>query len=225
MRLAEALALTTLGLASNNAAHGRTVEEDLASAPGVVDASSLVPELLVDLKYATEDNFLKRNVYGELRRCYLQKDAAKMLAAASKLLRQRDAKLRLLAYDCLRPRRVQLQMWEVVKGTPEQSYVANPHSKTGSIHNYGCAIDLTVASDDGKPLEMGTPFDHFGVEAQPRKETTLVVKGAITFEALANRLLLREVMVRAGFLPIGNEWWHFNCATHSQTRKRYTIVE
>ena len=72
---------------------------------------------------------------------------------------------------------------------------------------------------------MGTKFDHFGKEAEPRHEVKMLKKGQLTSEQLANRPLLREVMIRAGFLPLANEWWHFNCATNGQTRRRYKIVD
>jgi D-alanyl-D-alanine dipeptidase len=217
--------ILVLPLATSDDASAKEIEDFVAAAPGVVDVGGVVPNLLVELKYATTDNFLKKNVYGSLSRCFLQTEAARMLADAARWLERRDNNLRLLAYDCLRPRRVQRMMWEEVKGTPQQGYVADPNSKTGSIHNYGCAIDLTLASSDGRALDMGTPFDHFGVEAQPRHEIKMVADGRLSKDALANRLLLREVMVRAGFQPIANEWWHFNCASASQTRKRYKIVD
>lgn len=203
----------------------RTISETLNNTPNIIDAATVVPDLLVELKYATKDNFLKQNVYGDLHQCFLHKDATKQLAEAAKWLNKRDANLRFLAYDCLRPRQVQLIMWDAVKGTAQQSYVANPHSKIASIHNYGCAIDLTLSKADGTPLDMGTPFDHFGHEAQPRYEIKMLTNGKISPAALANRLLLREVMVRAGFYPIANEWWHFNCVTSSQVQKRYKIIE
>lgn len=202
-----------------------SVEQTLSAAPGLVDAKTVVSDLQVELKYATDDNFIGRNVYGDLKKCYLQKEAAQSLAKAAALLTKVDPGLRLLAYDCVRPKSVQKQMWEVVKGTPQQSYVANPHSKMGSIHNYGCAIDLTLAKADGSPLDMGTAFDHFGKEAQPRAESKLLSKGKLTHQQVANRLLLRRIMVEAGFYTISNEWWHFNCATSAQTRKRYKMVQ
>lgn len=218
--------LVLIGLASLLVANPASVlAGELSSAPGVVNAQEVVPSLLVELKYATKDNFLGRNVYGDLDRCFLQKDAAEMLAKAAEHLKKRDGGLRLLAYDCLRPRRVQVQMWEVVKGTGKQGYVADPHGRTGSIHNYGCAIDLTISDANGIPLDMGTAFDHFGDEAQPRHENRFLASGRLDHQALSNRLLLREVMVRAGFYPLANEWWHFNCATNTETRKRYRIVE
>lgn len=198
---------------------------DLARVPGLVDVATLVPGLLVELKYATPDNFLGRNVYGSLKACYLQREAAEMLADAARRLGASRPDLRLLAYDCARPLSVQRQMWALVKGTPQQPYVANPTNGRGSIHNYGCAIDLTLARTDGTPLDMGTPFDFFGTKAEPREEISLLLRKDLTTEQVANRLLLREVMVRAGFAPIVNEWWHFDCASPAETRRRYRIIE
>ena len=154
---------------------------------------------------------------------FLHEDATAMLALADANLRRVRPNLR-LRYDCTRPRSVQLAMWDVVKGTPQAPYVTNPHTKTGSIHNCGCAVDLTVATSDGEPLDMGTTFDHFGPEAEPRREGALLARGKLTPTQVANRLILREAMVRAAFLPLDNEWWHFNCATPSETRRRFRVV-
>lgn len=200
------------------------LEASLARTPGLVDAGARIPALQVDLKYATADNFLGRPVYGDLDRCFLRVEAAEMLARADRHLRATRPDLRLRVYDCVRPHRVQVAMWNVVKGTPQQGYVANPHGKTGSIHNYGCAVDLTLARADGTPLDMGTPFDHFGPEAEPRREPALLAAGKLTPDQVANRLVLREAMVRAGFLPLDNEWWHFNCAPPAETRRRFPRV-
>ena len=193
-----------------------------AGPEGLVDAQALSPEIQVELKYATADNFLGRDVYqGQIDRCWLQPEAAEMLKRASGFLRARDPTLRLHVYDCARPVSVQRQMWALVEGTAQAPYVANPNRGAGSIHNYGCAVDLTLADAAGAPLEMGTAFDHFGPEAEPVRELDLRVKGRLTAAQLANRLLLREVMARAGFLPLANEWWHFNCATPKETRRRF----
>lgn len=197
----------------------------IASRPGVVDATSAVPDLLVELKYASADNFMKRDVYGALKRCYLYRDNADMLARAAALLRQSHPELRLLAYDCLRPRRVQRIMWELVRGTPQQGFVANPETRVASLHNRGCAIDLTLAGGDGTALDMGAPFDSFSREAQPRHEIELLKAGKLTAAQVGNRLLLREVMVRAGFTPVAHEWWHFDCAAPGEAARRFPIVE
>lgn len=197
----------------------------LAAAPPVrdevVDAAAVVPELQVELKYSTPDNFLGRDVYGALEVCILQRDAAEMLAAAATALRAAHPDLRLHVYDCARPYRVQLAMWQLVKGTPQQGYVADPTTGGSSVHNHGCAVDLTVATAAGVPLDMGTPFDHFGVEAQPRAERELLLAGKLSHLQIANRLILREAMLRAGFYPLDNEWWHFDCAPAAVARQRY----
>lgn len=198
---------------------------DPSKHPGLVDASRIAPGLQVELKYATKDNFTKINLYGDFKTCYLVREAAEMLRKAQENLSAYNPDLSLKAYDCLRPRRVQRVMWNKVKGTPMQSYVANPYTKTASIHNYGCAVDVTLSRKDGRPLDMGTDFDFFGKASQPRHEIKSFKAGKLTGEQYANRLLLREVMVRAGFIPISNEWWHFNCAAPREVRRRYKIIE
>lgn len=197
---------------------------ELDELPGLIDARKLVPDLLVDLKYSTSDNFMGKDVYGDLERCFLQEDAAKMLARAAETLKSMRPDLQLLVYDCVRPVRVQRIMWDKVKGTSQEKYVANPNTRTGSIHNYGCAVDLTLADKNGKPLDMGTAFDFFGKKAQPRHELHFRMSGELTSEQWTNRLVLRTVMVEAGFLTIASEWWHFNCATPAKTRKLYKKV-
>ncbi len=196
--------------------------------PDVVDAKAVVPSLLVDIKYATADNFVGRVLYAPdstgQHRCLLHSDAAAKLAKAEALLKERAPSVRLLAYDCLRPVRVQRAMWDVVKGTPKAGYVADPNSSTGSVHNYGCAIDLTLATEGGAPLDMGTEFDHLGPRAEPRLESKHLDEGLLSHTALANRLLLRQVMVGAGFYMLPNEWWHFNCAASGEVRKKYKPV-
>jgi D-alanyl-D-alanine dipeptidase len=142
-----------------------------------------------------------------------------MLAEAARAL---PPDLRLHAWDCARPRHVQAAMWKIVEGTPQQPYVANPAA--GSIHNFGCAVDLTLASADGTPLDMGTPFDHFGPEAEPRREAEMLKAGRLTPGQVAHRHVLRDAMVKAGFRPLGNEWWHFDCAAPAQVRKSYPIL-
>jgi D-alanyl-D-alanine dipeptidase len=191
----------------------------------MVNVAPLVPGARVEMKYSTRDNFLGADVYGELDQCFLNRDAAKMLARANRALKKVRPKLRLLLYDCVRPVSVQRRMWDLVKDTPKRRYVASPQTEPGSMHNYGCAVDLTLADARGRPLDMGTPFDHLGRLAEPRHELEYRKSGKLTAEQLANRLLLRSVMVRAGFYVIPNEWWHFNCAKKEEVVSRYRKVE
>ena len=193
--------------------------------PGMVDVQAGLPDVMVDLKYASRDNFMGVDVYGGLRRCFLVPAAMKKLARARQILAERAPGYTFVMWDCARPRRVQHVMWDVVKDTPSQNYVANPNTKTGSIHNYGCAVDMSLWElEKAAPVDMGTNYDHFGKRAEPRHELRLLKKGGLTPEQVANRLLLREVMLRAGFHVIPNEWWHFNCETNRVARKKFTAV-
>jgi zinc D-Ala-D-Ala dipeptidase len=191
---------------------------------GLVNVRQLDPSIIVDLKYARADNFMKKNVYGDLTRAYLRPQAAEKLASANQILRQRHPNFRLLVVDAVRPRSIQHKMWDIVVGTPMQPYVANPHS--GSMHNFGAAVDVTLYDvEDKKPLDMGTPIDYFGPLAQPRLETEFLREGKLTEQQVANRLILRTVMLEAGWQPLGIEWWHFNAFPRDYIRQNYTIIE
>jgi D-alanyl-D-alanine dipeptidase len=131
----------------------------------------------------------------------------------------------LLIYDAARPLAKQWELWNsLTKYAPRerQKYVADPREH--SIHNYGSAIDLTVADGFGKPLDMGTPYDFFGELAYPSKEKELVASGRLSQKAYQNRLILREAMVGAGFMPIEFEWWHFNAFSRKEAKRRYQVV-
>jgi D-alanyl-D-alanine dipeptidase len=200
-------------------------EGEDAILPGLVDVQARIPDVVADLKYATTDNFMKKNVYGGLKRCFLVEEAVQKLEKARARLKERAPELTFVLWDCARPKRVQLVMWDMVKGTPSQSYVANPHTRTGSIHNYGCAIDMSLYDTVKKaPVDMGTPYDYFGRLAEPRHELNFWKSGKLSSEQLSNRLLLREVMMRTGFHILRNEWWHFNCFDNSTVRKNYKQI-
>lgn len=193
---------------------------------GLVDVAEALPGVKVELKYSTTDNFMKRDVYGDLEKCYLVDDAARMLKVAHETLKKRAPELTFIMYDCARPRRVQLIMWDVVKGTKEQGYVADPTKPPGSVHNTGCAVDLSLFdTTTGAPLDMGSPYDFFGKAAHPEHEDALWRDGQLSSTQWANRLLLREVMLRAGFRPLKHEWWHFDCAVPADARKKYKVIE
>lgn len=193
------------------------------SSNDLIDVTSLNNQILVKLIYSTTDNFLKEDSYGDLEICYLRRIAAEKLNKAQELLSQKRKGYHLLVYDGLRPRSVQFKMWEIVKGTKKQKYVAQP--TRGSIHNYGAAVDLTIADENGMPLDMGTPFDYFGDLAQPRYENNFLAEGKLTKTQIANRKLLRSIMIEAGFQMINIEWWHFNAFPISEVKKRFKIVE
>ena len=160
-----------------------------------VNIKTLSPEFVLDIKYATADNFLKQAVY-DCGECYLREATAKALLAAQKDFLKRGYTLKL--FDCYRPLSVQKKMWKILPGT---HYVANPAK--GSKHNRGAAVDLTLVDlATGKELDMGTPFDTFS----PRAHHTYT---QLPKEVLDNRKLLKEVLNKYNFKSIYSEWWHY----------------
>ena len=160
-----------------------------------VNIKTLSPEILLDMKYATADNFLGQVVY-DCAECYLRKATAQALVAAQKDFVARGYSLKL--FDCYRPLSVQKKMWKILPGT---HYVANPAK--GSKHNRGAAVDLTLVEiATGKEVDMGTPFDTFSPKAH--HSYTDLPK-----EVLVHRQLLKEVLGKHNFKPIFSEWWHY----------------
>lgn len=187
----------------------------------LVDVKALDKRFVLDIRYATEDNFFGKKVYPEAR-CVLRRDVAKMVVKAQAWLDAKHDGLVLMFKDCYRPDPVQKVLWDAVKGTPKARYVANPNTKTGSIHSYGAAVDLTLVDHLGQELDMGTPYDHLGRLAEPRHEAEYLDSGELTTEQLRNRQILRDAMVKGGgFRIIRNEWWHFNAAPSKVIRKKY----
>ena len=193
---------------------------------GLVNIQEINPSILIELKYSTTDNFVEKDVYGCITDCYLQKRPAEMLSKASNLLQQKHPNYRLLVYDGGRPLSIQKILWNsLTQYTPKQraTYVANPAQ--GSIHNYGSAVDLTIATADGTPLDMGTKYDFFGELAYPKKEAHFLKIKRLTKQQVANRALLRSVMRASGYMPIDYEWWHFNAMSRQTAKATYRIIQ
>ena len=148
-----------------------------------------------DLRYATENNFLKAKVY-DCAECYTRVKTAKALMAANEDFRKEGVRIKF--FDCYRPNSVQYKMWEIV---PNPQYVANPVK--GSIHNKGGAVDITLETLEGKALDMGTDFDFFGKRAYHDNFD-------LPRHILDNRKLLKSTMEKHGFWSIRTEWWHYN---------------
>jgi len=192
-------------------------------AAGLVNIADVDDSLMVDLKYASPQNFLGADVYGGMKACYLQRDAALKLKNANDLLKCHNPKLRILLADGCRPRSVQRRMWAIVEGTPMQRYVANPSA--GSLHNYGVAVDVTICDENGNRLDMGTPMDYFGALSHPREEVRFLKEGKLTKQQVAARRLLRNVMQRAGFQGLEIEWWHFNACDKKTASRTYQVID
>ncbi|AGA78078.1 M15 family metallopeptidase [Echinicola vietnamensis] len=193
---------------------------------GLVNVKAQLPEVFVELKYSTTDNFFGKDVYGPLVNCYLQPEVVKMLKEALTNLQKEHSDLTFLIYDGVRPRSVQQILWDDLDkpDSLKPLYVANPQK--GSLHNYGVAVDLTLANrSTGKPLDMGTHYDYFGYPAYPDREEQMLAAGKITAQQVNNRKILRAAMNKAGFSEIGSEWWHFNAFSLQEAKSRYKIVE
>jgi len=178
---------TTIKIISNNIVN--TTQDT-----NFVRLESLSDDFVYDIKYATKDNFLKQKVY-DCPDCYLRLKTAKALLNANEEFIKMGYRLKI--FDCYRPHDVQIKMWVILPGT---HYVANP--KKGSIHNRGGAVDVTLIDKNGDELDMGTPFDYFGKEANHTytKHNSTVQN---------NRNILKNTLKKHGFRSIYSEWWHY----------------
>ncbi len=191
----------------------------------LVDIRSINPEIQVDLKYATADNFMKKRLYERLRIAYLQKDIAERLSKSQNLLSSLKAGYRLLVYDAVRPVSVQQKMWDALDSIPPNErgkFVSNPQNR--SLHNMGAAVDLTIIDGRGIPLDMGAGYDDIRKIAYPTLEQEFLAKGELTEKHIENRELLRKVMKSQGFRPLETEWWHFNACSRAQGKAKYKVL-
>lgn len=164
----------------------------------LVDLAAAVPGVVLDVRYATPENFLGRALY-PVPRALLRRPAAEALAAAQRELAAEG--LGLKVWDAYRPYAVTVAMWEPIR---DPDYVADPAK--GSRHNRGCAVDVTlVRLATGEELAMPTAHDDFSERAAHGYAD-------LPPEALANRERLRAVMERHGFAPLPSEWWHYDFA-------------
>jgi D-alanyl-D-alanine dipeptidase len=161
----------------------------------LVLVSDLDPTIVIDLKYATEDNFVGEVLY-DTSLCYLRKSVAERLVRVQKRLRKNGLGLKI--WDAYRPLSVQWKMWELV---PDPRYVADP--RIGSRHNRGAAVDVTLVDAQGRELVMPTGFDDFSEKAHRNYMD-------LPDSVLQRRALLEAAMTAEGFLPLPTEWWHFD---------------
>ena len=155
--------------------------------------------VVLDLRYATKNNFTKFQIY-DCARCFLRPELAKRIKTLQKDISNRYG-MKLKLFDCYRPRPAQQKLWDIV---PNETYVTNPAK--GSMHNRGLAVDITLINKDGEELNMGTAFDHFGVDAHTTNRN-------LPEDVLKNRDILTKLMEVHGLKGITSEWWHFSLKT------------
>lgn len=172
------------------------VDPRATATPDLVDLAVFDPRLKIDIRYATSDNFMHRVLY-PVARAMAQRPAAEALKRVQD--RAEAEGYGLLIHDAYRPWRITKMMWDE---TPpdKREFVANP--ATGSRHNRGCAIDLSLHRG-GVAVPMPSPYDDF-----TEKAYRSYMGG--TAEENANRAVLERIMVAEGFIPLANEWWHYD---------------
>lgn len=190
---------------------------------GFINIAEADSTIAIELMYSRTDNFTGQLLYKDLREAYLHPEAMESLIKAQQFLKELHPAYTLIVYDAARPMSIQQTMWNIVKGTAQYIYVSNP-AHGGGLHNYGLAVDLSILDEKGNPLSMGTPVDYFGKEAHITHEEQLVKSGKITVQERNNRLLLRQVMKKAGFRPLPSEWWHFNRYSRQTAREKYQVI-
>lgn len=163
--------------------------------------------IVTDVRYATKDNFTGKVLY-PTDKVYLRKIVAEKLSEVNSYLKE-NYNYRIKIFDGFRPISVQKQMWEIY---PDSRYVANP--KTGSRHNRGAAVDITIIDSLGNELEMGTEYDNFTDKAH-------YDYADLSDKVKENRKLLREVMIKFDFIPLETEWWHFDY----KGWKNYSLID
>lgn len=169
-----------------------------AHTAGLVDVRTVVPTAIIDLRYATANNFVGTPLYPPDARCLVHESLAPGLATAADALNRRG--LVLVFWDCYRPHQVQVRMFEAV---PDPTFVAKPGAFARS-HVAGRSVDVTVADPARRLIDMGTDFDDFSPRAG-----AFATEG-ISRAAAANRALLRNAMTAGGLAPYASEWWHFD---------------
>jgi D-alanyl-D-alanine dipeptidase len=164
-----------------------------AQAAGFVDVLSVVPDAIVDLRYATPDNFVGVQLYPTGARCLVHQSMVPGLTTAAQILRAQGEHLKF--WDCYRPHDVQVRMFQVVSNP---NWVAKPTDYARS-HETGRSVDVTIAG-----VDMGTDFDDFTPRA-----LAFATEG-VTPAQQANRARLRDAMTAGGLTVYSGEWWHFD---------------
>ena len=128
----------------------------------LVDILSIRPDIKTDIKYATTDNFTGKILYSEDVGVYTEPVLAEAVAKAQETLKSINENYSLVIFDAARPISVQKEMFDLVKGTTSERFIANPYGEfAGGFHNYGMAVDVAIIDDKGNMLDFGTGYDSF----------------------------------------------------------------
>ncbi len=159
------------------------------------DINLLAPDIALDIRYATNNNFTKKQIY-DCPKCLLRLEVAEALLLVKASLSKSGYGLKL--FDCYRPLAAQQRLWDI---KPDKRYVTPPEK--GSMHNRGAAVDITLTDTIGNELEMGTDFDVFSRKAWHNYKD-------LPKQVIERRILLKNHMEQHGFKSITTEWWHYS---------------
>lgn len=164
----------------------------------LVEVVTLDSTIHLDIRYATSDNFLSTPLYSQPR-AFLQRPAAEAVVRIHRALAPLGYGL--LIHDAYRPWYITKVFWDATPPS-QHDFVADP--ATGSRHNRGCAVDLTLyLLKTGKPVVMPSLYDEFSPRAEP------IYTGGTAGQTRL-RELLRNAMEADGFTVYSHEWWHFD---------------
>ncbi len=180
----------------------------------IVDAATVVPGLIVEMRYAGSHNFVGRPIDGyEAPHCLLTRAAANALAAVAADIKPQGLVFKV--FDCYRPARAvanfvrwardlkdQKMKAEFYPNVDKRTLFRDGYIATHSGHSRGSTMDLTLAKSDGAELDMGTHFDFFS-------QHSWTADRSVSAQAHANRMLLATALRRRGFYGYAREWWHF----------------
>jgi D-alanyl-D-alanine dipeptidase len=166
-------------------------------------------EFIIDLKYATTDNFTKKNIY-QINECFINPGTAQILIEAKNIFKSEGYGVKV--WDAFRPIWAHKMLWDIVS---DDDFVAVPPSEDDMknckpSHFNGMSVDVTLVDHNGNELPMPTPFDYFGEEAA----FSSLIRDS---EAKTNAKLLIDVMGSVGFDNYEKEWWHFDDRIHTPT--------
>jgi D-alanyl-D-alanine dipeptidase len=170
----------------------------------LVDIKAVDPSIVIELRYATPNNFTGRAIYPPGTPALIRPEVARRLAVAQSVLRRHDYRLKI--WDAYRPRAAQVQLWAA---SPKNDYVANPEAGAGSLHSWGLAVDATLADRAGSTVKMPTEFDDFTPAAMWRYTGNN--------ELIRHHLTTLQIAMReGGFYGLRSEWWHFTAQDWQQ---------
>ena len=162
----------------------------------IVKVKDYIPNIYIDLKYATADNFTKKKIY-DFDEAYLRYGTVKKLMVVQKELNKKGYSLKI--WDAYRPIEAQFELWEAANH--DSRFVVNP-TKYYSPHTLGNTVDITMVTIDGKEIDMPTEFDTFTEKADRNY-------GDLTPTQKKNALILENEMKKLGFQGYRREWWHY----------------